>query len=73
MQQLLNQGIKHIIRLNDSLYDEAEFKQAGITIHDMEFPDGSCPDNVRQKFIDKTLLVANDREIPSVMQHLNLK
>ena len=38
--------IKHVIRLNDSLYDESVFTQAGIQVHDLEFPDGTCPDFV---------------------------
>ena len=39
-------GIQHIIRLNDSLYDEEVFTREGIQVHDLEFPDGSCPEMV---------------------------
>jgi hypothetical protein len=35
--------IKAVIRLNEPLYDESVFTNAGITVHDMEFLDGSCP------------------------------
>lgn len=36
-------GIKGIIRLNEPLYDSKEFEKYGITVHNLEFPDGSCP------------------------------
>lgn len=38
--------IRHVIRLNDRLYDEEVFTQEGIQVHDLEFPDGTCPDRV---------------------------
>ena len=40
-------NIKGIIRLNESLYDEDVFREAGIEVYDSEFPDGSCPSDVR--------------------------
>jgi len=40
-------GIKSIIRLNETLYDERVFKKAGIQIYDLEFLDGSCPSFVK--------------------------
>ena len=43
LEQFLKNGIKHVIRLNDSLYNEEVFTSAGIQIHNLEFPDGSCP------------------------------
>lgn len=48
--------IKHIVRLNDSLYDEEIFSKAGITIHDLEFPDGTCPDMVIFNRVNNKLL-----------------
>ena len=38
--------IRHVIRLNDRLYDEEVFTQESIQVHDLEFPDGTCPDRV---------------------------
>jgi ubiquitin-protein ligase len=44
-------GIKHIVRLNDSLYDGSIFK-GSMKLHDMEFPDGSNPSfSIIEKFI----------------------
>jgi cell division cycle 14 len=40
-------SIKAIIRLNESLYDEREFRKVGISVYDHEFLDGSCPSDVR--------------------------
>lgn len=42
-EALKKANIKRIIRLNEKLYDEKVFGAAGITVEDMEFPDGSCP------------------------------
>ena len=36
-------NVKGIIRLNDKLYNASEFTREGIKVHEMEFPDGSCP------------------------------
>lgn len=45
-------GIKGVIRLNEPLYDDQTFKSQGINIYDMEFQDGSCPDDsVIKEFI----------------------
>ena len=39
-------NIKGIIRLNEPLYDQRVFNKAGISVHDLEFLDGSCPEDV---------------------------
>lgn len=42
-----------IIRLNEPLYDESVFRKNGIEVFDLEFLDGSCPDDqVIQTFIN---------------------
>lgn len=47
--------MKGIIRLNDKLYNAQEFEREDIRVHEMEFPDGSCPnDTIIQNFIDLT-------------------
>ena len=38
--------IMAIVRLNEILYDENVFKNEGIEVHNLEFLDGSCPDDV---------------------------
>ena len=43
-------GIRAIIRLNESLYNENEFTKEGIKVHNLEYLDGSCPSDVRKKF-----------------------
>ena len=44
--------VSGIIRLNDMLYSANSFSQHGITVHEMEFPDGSCPeDRITRDFI----------------------
>lgn len=35
-----------MVRLNEKLYDEEVFQNADIEVHDMEYPDGSCPSMV---------------------------
>lgn len=41
-----------VVRLNNPIYDGAKFKQAGINHYDMEYEDGSCPDDERwMKFL----------------------
>mmetsp|Transcript_10111 Transcript_10111/g.10070 ORF Transcript_10111/g.10070 Transcript_10111/m.10070 type:complete len:212 (+) Transcript_10111:424-1059(+) len=43
--------IKAIVRLNERLYDQSVFTKAGIKVYDLEFLDGSCPnDDVIVKF-----------------------
>jgi cell division cycle 14 len=42
-EQLEKMKIKHLVRLNERLYREDSFTDAGILVHDLEFPDGSCP------------------------------
>ena len=45
--------IKGIIRLNESMYEEITFKNSGINVHDLEFLDGSSPDDqIVQTFIN---------------------
>ena len=39
-------NIKAVIRLNEQLYDENVFRKEGINVYDLEFLDGSCPDDV---------------------------
>jgi len=42
-----------VVRLNNPQYDGNKFKQAGINHYDLEFEDGSCPDEEKWKrFID---------------------
>ena len=38
--------INGIIRLNERMYDENNFKNNGINVYDLEFTDGSCPNDV---------------------------
>jgi cell division cycle 14 len=40
-------GIKAVVRLNEPLYEESVFEKAGIKVYDLEFLDGSCPNDVR--------------------------
>ena len=41
----LSLGVKAVIRLNEGIYNKQVFERAGIQVFEMEFPDGSCPDN----------------------------
>ena len=48
-------NVKGIIRLNDKLYDASVYKRYSIKVHEMEFPDGTCPeDNIIREFISLT-------------------
>ena len=48
-------GVKGVIRLNDRLYDAGMFEKNGVRVHEMEFPDGSCPkDHIIADFINLT-------------------
>ena len=41
-----------VVRLNNPIYDGEKFKQAGINHYDLEYQDGSCPDDEKwMKFI----------------------
>lgn len=40
---LKEMGITHVIRLNEKVYDETEFKNAGFKHTDLYFPDGTAP------------------------------
>ena len=39
-------NITAVIRLNESLYDETTFTKNRIKVYNLEFVDGSCPDDV---------------------------
>jgi cell division cycle 14 len=55
MSHFFKSKVKGIIRLNDKLYDASEFEREGIQVHEMEFPDGSCPkDAIIREFVDLT-------------------
>ena len=43
IDQFLNMNVKSIIRLNEKLYDAVSFSRHSIQVHEMEYPDGSCP------------------------------
>ena len=51
--------VKAVIRLNENMYDETVFERNGVKVYDMEFPDGSCPD----ESIIETFLSIVDAEI----------
>lgn len=44
VDQFLDMGIRSVIRLNESLYDERVFRRRGINVYNLEFLDGSCPE-----------------------------
>lgn len=50
VKTFLKMKVKAVIRLNEPLYDENTFRDEGINVYDMEFLDGSCPDDVRLKY-----------------------
>ena len=55
IDQFLDMNVKGIIRLNDKLYDAGSFSRHGIRVHEMEFPDGSCPeDHIIRDFVSLT-------------------
>jgi len=55
MSHFFQAKVKGIIRLNDKLYEASEFEREGIKVHEMEFPDGSCPkDAIISDFIGIT-------------------
>ena len=48
-------NVTGVIRLNDKLYDASSFQRHQIQVHEMEFPDGSCPeDRIIREFIRLT-------------------
>ena len=51
IQRFKKMGIKAIIRLNESLYNENEFAKEGIKVHNLEYLDGSCPSDVRNSIL----------------------
>lgn len=48
----IKMGIKAVIRLNEPLYDAEVFRRVGIEVYDLEFPDGSSPNEVKLLFIN---------------------
>lgn len=45
-------NVKGVIRLNDKLYNAGSFEREGVQVHELEFPDGSNPeDHIIQKYI----------------------
>jgi hypothetical protein len=58
--------VRSIVRLNEQLYDESVFRKSGITVHDLEYVDGSCPDDVRQKH---ACILINIENNPAVHSH----
>lgn len=40
-------NVTAVIRLNEMMYEESVFEDAGIRVYNLEFLDGSCPDDVR--------------------------
>lgn len=60
-------NIKGIIRLNEPLYDQRVFNKVGIAVHDLEFLDGSCPeDSVINNFIELCEIHLSRREAVAV-------
>eukprot|EP00347_Sterkiella_histriomuscorum_P017625 403348622 len=45
IEQFKKMKVTAVIRLNEQLYDEGAFEKHGIKVYDMEFMDGSCPDD----------------------------
>ena len=55
INEFIDMNVKGIIRLNDKLYDASVYKRHAIKVHEMEFPDGTCPeDNIIREFISLT-------------------
>lgn len=55
IDDFVDMNVKGIIRLNDKLYNAASFTRHSIKVHEMEFPDGSCPeDRIIREFITLT-------------------
>ena len=55
INEFIDKKVKGIIRLNDKLYDASVYKRYSIKVHEMEFPDGTCPeDNIIRDFISLT-------------------
>ena len=51
----LDLNVKGILRLNGKLYEAGSFTRHSIKVHEMEFPDGSCPnDQVIRDFVAVT-------------------
>lgn len=39
-------GVKSVVRLNEPLYDERVMRRKGINVFNLEYMDGSCPEDV---------------------------
>lgn len=53
IRYLKSRGVGTIIRLNNNVYDRADFIDAGIEHIDLYFPDGSTPpDGILKRFLD---------------------
>ncbi|CAK0735693.1 hypothetical protein CVIRNUC_000622 [Coccomyxa viridis] len=45
-------GVKAVVRLNNQTYDGQRFVSGGFAMHELFFPDGSCPsDSILQRFL----------------------
>ena len=38
-------NVRAIVRLNEEMYKAAEFENDGVKVYELEFPDGSCPND----------------------------
>lgn len=55
IDSFIDLNVKGIVRLNNKLYNAGSFSRHSIKVHEMEFPDGSCPeDRIIQEFIQLT-------------------
>ena len=55
IDSFVDMNVKGVIRLNDKLYEASHFEKNGVKVHEMEFPDGSCPkDHIIQDFVSLT-------------------
>ena len=45
-------NVRAIVRLNEEMYRAEEFENDGVKVYELEFPDGSCPnDAIVSRFI----------------------
>ena len=45
IDSFIDLNVKGIVRLNNKLYNAGSFSRHSIKVHEMEFPDGSCPED----------------------------
>lgn len=38
-------NVRAIVRLNEEMYRAEEFENDGVKVYELEFPDGSCPND----------------------------